>query len=455
MVAGLVLRRDALLLPLPVEPRAVEIELRRVVRRCGVVDVSGGGVHAHDVGLAERAIRVVEVERARGDEPALGAVARDHVEVSPPVPLADPGETLAAVDPAEVVVHIHPGAVALGVHDAGLARGCVAEHHLDRVLRAVHVLEDDLGRAGRPLQPRDVVVARVAGDVEPDGRATVGAHDTDACRGVGGAGLGVLHGDDERVERVGVVDQVEVLHARGVELPERDPPAVGAPAEPVAQVELLLVDPVERPVDDGARPVVGELRDRAVGQPLDVEVVLAHIGDAPAVGRELGEHERRRRRLRTAELLQLPGGEIERPVVAARVLPPDFPGVGEQQHMLPVRRHLVVLDRERERIAGGDEPSGGHPDLAPAGGRVVAHQRAAFGGAVGLELHVGRLVLEPAGSAEVLGVELAGEDPVERERGRVGLGEERRRRGREEERDDGGVKAKVWHGDPGERGAQT
>ena len=163
----------------------------------------------------------------------------------------------------------------------------------------------------------------------------------------------------------------------------------------------------------------------AVVEPLDVEVVLAHVGDAPAVGRELGEHQGGRRRLCAAQLLQLPGGEIERPEVAARVLPPDLPRVGEQQHVLPVGGHLVVLDRERERIAAGDEPRGGHPDLALAGRRVVAHQRAAFIGAVGFELHVGGLALEPAGAAEVLGLELVGgEDPVEREGGGVGLGEE-------------------------------
>ena len=40
----------------------------------------------------------------------------------------------------------------------------------------------------------------------------------------------------------------------------------------------------------------------AVGDLLDVQIVLAHVGHPPAVGRELGEHERGRRRGRAAEL---------------------------------------------------------------------------------------------------------------------------------------------------------
>ena len=54
-----------------------------------------------------------------------------------------------------------------------------------------------------------------------------------------------------------------------------------------------------------SEPVVGEPHDPAVAEALDVEVVGAHVGDAGGVGRELGEHQRRGRRL-AAELRQPP-----------------------------------------------------------------------------------------------------------------------------------------------------
>ena len=58
-------------------------------------------------------------------------------------------------------------------------------------------------------------------------------------RGVRRAGLRILHRIDERVERVGVVDEHEVPDAARVELPVRDALAVGAPAEAVAKTSAL------------------------------------------------------------------------------------------------------------------------------------------------------------------------------------------------------------------------
>ena len=55
---------------------------------------------------------------------------------------------------------------------------------------------------------------------------------------------------DLRVQAVRVVDQRELGNAAWFDLPVGDRLAVGAPAEPVAQAQFLLVDPIERAVDD-------------------------------------------------------------------------------------------------------------------------------------------------------------------------------------------------------------
>ena len=112
----------------------------------------------------------------------------------------------------------------------------------------------------------------------------------DADLGVDLAGLGIAE-----LERLGVerpeVGHLEVARAALVELEEGDVAAVGAPPEPVAEPELLLVDPVERPVDDAAVRAVR--RERPLLARLDVdhvEVPVADEGDPLGRRVELGEH---------------------------------------------------------------------------------------------------------------------------------------------------------------------
>src|SRR5690606_36394898 len=82
----------------------------------------------------------------------------------------------------------------------------------------------------------------------------------DADLGVGLAGLRVAEAGVLGVERA-EVRHLEVPRGGLVELEEGDVTAVGAPAEAVAEAELLLVDPVERAVDDAALGAgVGEAR---------------------------------------------------------------------------------------------------------------------------------------------------------------------------------------------------
>src|SRR5207249_2569478 len=125
--------------------------------------------------------------------------------------------------------------------------------------------------------------------------------------------------------------------------------AVGVPAPAVLQPELFFVDPVECAVDRRARAVARQLRDFTAGDVLDVDVVLAvaHPPHTAAVGRKLGEHQRRGLTV-AAQLLEGPPGEIEHPVVAA--------GVADQH----ARRLLGARSRrEYSSIASGVESPAG------------------------------------------------------------------------------------------------
>ena len=222
------------------------------------------------------------------------------------------------------------------------------------------MLEEDAGGVGRPLHARDVMVARVGVGLDPTGRPARGGDDADAAGGVDLADLGVRDGRDFRVAARGEVHQREVLHPGGVELPVGEVPAVGAPAQAVAQAELLLVDPVGRAVDALRAAVGGQGGDGQVGQGLHVDVVRVHVGHAGPVGRQRGE-EQRSRRGRAAELAQRARRAVQHPIIAAGLLAPDLLGVGEDQQGGRILRPFILLDLERsggarrQQLAGGDQ----------------------------------------------------------------------------------------------------
>ncbi len=407
----------------PAEPHAEQVALRRVLGRRREVEPSVRFVDPVDAD---------DVVAALGDELHVGAVARDRVDVPPAVALAHPEESLAALDPLDVPGREARGApaevaerdvatrvVLLRQDRADLAGPGVAQHHEVRVLEPVELLEDDLVGARGPVHAGQVVLARVAGNVEPLRRSARRAHDADARGGVPLAGLRVGERRDLRIEPGGLVDEAELLDARGVELPVGDPLAVGAPLPAVAAEELLLVDPVERPVDEEPRPVVGEPLGAAVREALDVEVVLTDVGDARPVGRELREHQRRRLGV-AAELLERPARDVEQPVVAARVRSPDLLRVREDEQRARVRAQPELVDLERRARARRDELRRGHDDAPGPARRVVPHEvgraRARRGG---LQLDVPGAVLLPLHGAERLRV--VGEDRVEREEPGSGL----------------------------------
>ena len=66
-----------------------------------------------------------------------------------------------------------------------------------------------------------------------------------------------------------------------------DVPGVGAPAERVAEAELLLVHPIGGAVDDGLTAIGRELLLSAARDVGDEDVVVADEPDLPAVGGDL------------------------------------------------------------------------------------------------------------------------------------------------------------------------
>ena len=418
MDPGLCRRADPFGTPPAVQPDAVEEPLGRVLGRGGDVEPAA---------LLVDGLESDDVVRARRQELGRAALSPDGVGVVPAVALAQPEQPPPALEPDEAVHGLHPGFVGVGEDRPDLAGEGVAHENAQRVLQAIEVLEDDLAGVPRPFEAGDVGVRRIAGRLQPDGRPARDRNDPGLDRRIRLAGLGVLEALRRRVEGAGVVDQGEGRHARRVEPPEGDARAVGAPAEAVADAELLLVDPVGGPVDDLGAPVVGQPGDPARGQVLGVDVVPDDVGRHPPVGRELGEHQGRRLEIR-AEPAEPSRGKGVGPEVAARVLTPDPLRVGEDDQHLAVGRPGVILDRERFGGACGDEFFRADEDLAPAGrGPVQDEVAGALGRGARLERRIGSAVAHPPGRAEALGGELAaGEDAFDGQDGIEGFGRGRR-----------------------------
>ena len=140
-----------------------------------------------------------------------------------------------------------------------------------------------------------------------------------------------------------------------------------------------------------------QLRHLAARDVFDIQIVftIANPAHSAAVGRELREHECRRRTV-AAEFLERPAGEIEDPVVAARVRAPHLRRIREDQEFPAVGGPTVLLDVERRRVARRDEARRRDENRAQSRFGVVAHE-VATGLVVGrsLERRVGDAVGQP------------------------------------------------------------
>src|SRR5207244_1481081 len=120
-------------------------------------------------------------------------------------------------------------------------------------------------------------------EVDPR-RSTAGdLDDPDLYVGVSGPRLGIAHRHERRVEGV-LIQQVERGDGGLVQSPERDAFAIGTPTERVAQVELFLIYPVGRAVDDVLAAVPRE-RGLSTGREVGhVDVVVANECHLTPVG---------------------------------------------------------------------------------------------------------------------------------------------------------------------------
>lgn len=244
--------------------------------------------------------------------------------------------------------------------------------------------------------PREVGIARIALRLDPRRRAAFGADHADPRCRIQRARLGIRNPGNDGIQRVGVVDQRKHADAGAVELPIDDRLAVGAEAETVANAELFLVDPVGGAVDGRLRSIGRQLRDAAVVDALDVDVVAAHVTDARRIRRKLREHQRRCR-VRGPDLLERAALQGQHPVIPARVPPPHLLRIREDQQLRPVVRPHVVGDGERALRTCGCQLRIGDQDGAGAGGRVVADDVRAAGRSGGaLDGRVGITVAEPS-----------------------------------------------------------
>src|ERR1044072_9113333 len=161
------------------------------------------------------------------------------------------------------------------------------------------------------------------------------ADDANAHRRISLPGNRILNRRYLRIERIGVIDHVEVRDAIGIRLPICDAVAVRTPAPAIAQIQFLFIDPVKGAVDDSFGTVPGELRDATGSYVLNIQIIFTHITYASSVRRELGKHQGRGRRI-FAELRQLLRVDIKNPIVSPRVLPPNLLSVREDHKLLSV-----------------------------------------------------------------------------------------------------------------------
>jgi hypothetical protein len=86
--------------------------------------------------------------------------------------------------------------------------------------------------------------ARIPRNLHPSWRAAIHPGHAYAHRRVLRARLGIRDVEDLGVQRVGIVDDCELLDAGQVELPKSQAAAVGRPAKSVTHVELFFIHPV-------------------------------------------------------------------------------------------------------------------------------------------------------------------------------------------------------------------
>src|ERR1700722_18592312 len=348
MGPGSVCRAHAFGVTASIEARAIEISLRCVIGRSNEIEPAA---------LFVRAIDADYIVIAASDEFGAAIGPRNPVGMAPAVAFAEPKKFSAAAKPGDFIHHVDPRFVFIeknGMH--GTVRG-ICEKDFVPVLETIQELYDQLLRIFGPFHAGEVVVARVAGNVEP-ASVTAGcinhAHANGRIYGARNrvrniqqrrisAEAGIGKTGDDFAWRAKIVNERKDANATRIELPVSYPPAVGTPAETIAQGELFFVDPIGGPVDDRGGPVASELGDFTAREFLDVNDVCANIGNSGAVGRKFRKEHRGPGRV-AAKFLKCTRPQIEHPIIAARVAPPYLRGVCENQNAGLIFRPGVIVN---------------------------------------------------------------------------------------------------------------
>ena len=236
------------------------------------------------------------------------AVARDRINMPPTISFTGPQEAFAVVNPFSIAAgqsslvpidvapgNVNPGIILFHQHWTYFAGANVAQHESVVVLQTIQLLNDDLVRIRGPFHARQVVVARVTGNIEPTSGAAGCGYHPDARGGICLARLRIREGSDDGIETGRIVNEQHFLHAVSVELPVSNVLTVGTPAEAVPAEQLFFIDPIEGAIHHISRAVSCQLRDlRIVAEAFNIDIILADIAHACSVRRELGKHQRRR-----------------------------------------------------------------------------------------------------------------------------------------------------------------
>jgi len=154
---------------------------------------------------------------------------------------------------------------------------------------------------------------------------------TPAHRGIRRSHFGIWDHPNRRVNRICVVDERILPDPARIEVPKGNAPAIRTPPKPVAHVQFLFVHPIGCTVDNCVGSVVRQLLPNGkVREILYKQIIRAHEGDLSGIGGHLGE-------LHTgwlaipAEFRERFRVQIEKPIIASRVLPPHRLAVGEEK----------------------------------------------------------------------------------------------------------------------------
>ena len=213
--------------------------------------------------------------------------------MAPSVAFAFPGKPGVVLQPLDIVVRVQPCSIGVGEDILRCSAADTGDPDFVRILRTVHLLDEQLVASGYKFHAGNVVVARITGNLDPGSRSSGCWKIAHFDRRVRTAGFRIREMQDCRVDGIHVIDDVEHSRSFRVALPVGDILSVRAPAETVAAGKFFFIHPVERTVHDRQVPVMGQLRDLAGSNIFYIYIIVRDESHACPVGREFGKHHRR------------------------------------------------------------------------------------------------------------------------------------------------------------------